>query len=308
MSSRKLFLLALIAVVFLPACDKLNNVREKISSSVGTAPAAKPAAVAAPGARSTAAVPADALVVVNGWVMTKSDFNDKLKALKTAMPEFDLTNKQQNRQILERLVEQRLFVQEAEKRGIDKNKDVVLALDEFRNTLLVQQLAAQIAEGVEASEQEAQDFYNANATLFVKEGEWKVREIVVDNEATAKQIADDLAKGADFAQTAQQKSKGKTAAQGGDLGNLKTFAFPQMANAVLALNIGSVSAAVAGPDGFYIFKLEDKKGGEALKFEEIKDDLKAELSFQKKEKAVVEFLDGLRSKANIQINDKLLEE
>jgi peptidyl-prolyl cis-trans isomerase C len=307
MSSRAFFFVLLAVVLTFPACDKLNNVREKITSSGDKPKAAKVSAPATPAAESVA-VPADALVTVNGWSMTKSDFADKLKALKAAMPEFDITNKQQNRQILDRLVEQRLFVQEAERRGIDKNKDVRLALDEFRNTLLVQQLAAQVAEGVEATDQEVQDFYNANSALFVKEGEWKVREIVVADEAAARQISDEIAKGADFAQTAQQKSKGKTAAQGGDLGALKTFAFPQMANAVLALNVGSVSAAVAGPEGFYIFKLEEKKGGEPLTLDEIKNDLKAELGYQKKEKAVVDFLGTLRAKDAIQINEKLLEE
>lgn len=312
--SLEICFLALL-VCGLASCDKLNILREKITGStskpnpVAAAPqgAATPTPQA-PVVAGTAAQPANVLVSIGTWTMTKEDFQEKLKALKEAVPEYNINDKAQNRQVLDRLVEQRLFVQEAERQRLDDNKDLKMAVEEFRNTLLVQQLAAKVTEGIEATDAEAKDFYDKNTALFVKEGEWKVREIVVADEGAAKQIATEISQGADFAQTAQQKSKGKTAAQGGDLGPLKNFEFPAMANAVLSLNIGSVSAPVQGPEGYYIFKLEEKKGGEPLSFDDVKKDLKAELTFSKKEQVIVNYLNALKEKATIQINEKLLEE
>jgi parvulin-like peptidyl-prolyl isomerase len=186
-----------------------------------------------------------------------------------------------------------------------------VAVEEFRNSFLVQQLMAKLTESVQATDQEVQDYYNKNAAAMVKPGEWKVREIVVADEETAKQIAAALSQGADFAQTAQQKSKGKTAAQGGDLGYLKDpqeFSFPQMIQVVLSLNVGSVSSVVAGPQGFYLFKLDDKKGGEPLKFEDIKSAIKEQVNNDKRIQVVDQYLENLRKSVDIQINEKLLEE
>ena len=297
--SKRLFILLLFVGIFSFDLAFAANVVPAGASAENKTPAAVDAKTS------------DALVTIGAWKMTKEDFQAKLKALKQAMPEYDLSNKQQNRQVLDRLIEQRLFVAEAERQGMDKNKDLQLAVEEFRNTLLVQQLAAKVTEGIESTDAEIQDFYDKNAKLFVKDGEWTVREIMVSEEAAAKQIAAEIAQGGDFAQIAQQKSKGKTAAQGGALGVLKEpkdFSFPEMAKAILAMNVGEVSPVVMGPEGFYLFKLEAKKGGEPMKLDEIKKDLKAELDYGKKEQAVVKYLEGLRNNAAIQINEKLLEE
>ena len=51
------------------------------------------------------------------------------------MKEYDIKNVEQNKLILEELIRQQLIVQAAEQQGIDKNKDIIQAVEEFRRTL-----------------------------------------------------------------------------------------------------------------------------------------------------------------------------
>ena len=123
----------------------------------------------------------------------------------------------------------------------------------------------------------------------------------------AKAILAELLKGADFAETAKQKSKGRTAAEGGDVGEVSLFPFPQMESAVMALEVGGISGVVRGPDGFYIIKVEDKKGGEQMEFEKISQDIVNGLTMMKQQQAIMKHLDELRAKVPVFVNEKLLE-
>jgi len=311
MFSKRFVIIGISMLLSLPACDNLDKIREKISSSVGQkhAPvAASPAAQKA--AEVTSLAPAqdegNDLVQVDGWRLSKEAFDEKINALKQAFPDFNTGDRMAVRQILDRLIEQRLFVAEAERRGLDKDKNFLMAMEEFRNNILLQMVVGKISEGLTVSDQEVEEYYKANVTLFVNDGQWRVREIVVPTEEEANGIATALAQGGDFAQLARDKSQGATAAEGGDLGFLTQFTFPEMASAVLALNVGSVSRPVPGPAGYYIFKLEEKKGGEPMSLELIREPLKEELLRGKQEQAAMAFLEELRKKATININENLL--
>lgn len=312
MFSKRTVVLLIFMSLSLPACDNLDKIREKISSSVGqkqapvtAAPAVQKVAEAVPPAVSSQEE-GNILVQVDGWRLSKEAFDEKLNALKQAFPDFNANDRTAVRQILDRLVEQRLFVAEAERRGLDKDKNFLMAMEEFRNNILLQMVVGKISEDLTVSDQEVGDYYKANVTLFVNDGQWHVREIVVPTEEEANSIAAALAQGGDFAQLAKEKSKGATAAEGGDLGFLSQFTFPEMTSAVLALNVGSVSRPVSGPAGYYIFKLEEKKGGEPMSLETVREPLKAELLRGKQEQAAMAFLEELRKKATININENLL--
>jgi peptidyl-prolyl cis-trans isomerase C len=304
-----------VGLLGLQGCDKLSSTFAALKKDK-TKETAAPVAVKASGeqAQNVAAAPVAAgesknvLAKVGSWVLTKEDFQERLAALKELVPDYNTKDVGQNKLILEELVRQQLLVQDAEGKGLAASKDVVQAVEEFRRTILVREVATKIAQGVSVTEQEAQDYYTQNKSEFVAPGQWRLREIVVDPEQQAKDILVELLKGADFAETAKQKSKGKTASAGGDLGLVSTFEFPQMEKTVVALSVGDVSSVFTGPQGFYIVKLEEKKGGEQKEFEEIKNDIKEGLTMLKQQQAILDYIEQLRQKTPVYVNDKLLEE
>jgi parvulin-like peptidyl-prolyl isomerase len=81
-----------------------------------------------------------------------------------------------------------------------------------------------------------------------------------------------------------------------------------MEDVVKALEVGQISSVFKGPEGFYIVKLEEKKGGEQKKFEDVQNDITIGLTLLKQQQALLNYLEELRKKTDIQINENLLSE
>ena len=305
-----------------------SNVKTKPVSAVqlaqNTAPVQKPVTTPPPAqagekkpvppaalpqeAAQTAPLAGNVLAKVGNWTLTLDDFNERLEALKEVVPDYDATDVEQNKLILEELIRQQLLVQDAENTGISKDKDVLQAVEEFRRTILVREVANRLTKDITVTEEEAKEYYDANKADFTDQAQWRVREIVVDTEEEAKQILVDLYQGADFVEKVKEKSKSNTAWQKGDLGLKTEFDFPKMQKVVESLEVGDVSGVFQGPSGYYIVKLEEKQGGEPQKFEDIKEDIITGLTLLKQQQAILQHLDKLRQQTDIQVNLNLLEE
>ena len=141
--------------------------------------------------------------------------------------------------------------------------------------------------------------YEENISKLKPEQEIKARHILVDTEEEAKDIKAQLAKGADFAALAAEKSKDKNA-EGGDLGYftrgqmLKPFE-----DAAFALDVGQVSDPVKTSFGWHIIEVEDKRDQKLPTFEDVKEPIMGQLVVRKAQTVV----NGLRQKAKIEIVD-----
>ena len=153
---------------------------------------------------------------------------------------------------------------------------------DLRRQLSIQKLLnREVAAKVTITDQDVQDFYNANRNQFnVAEPQYRISQIVITphkdaqirnrknddatNEAEAqrksKMLTDKLDSGADFAQLAMDYSEDmNTAANGGDLGYIPESALnqsdPTLKKTVLALKPGQVSQPIVLKDSIRILKL-----------------------------------------------------
>jgi peptidyl-prolyl cis-trans isomerase C len=253
-------------------------------------------------------LPKNVLAKVGSWSITIDEYKERLVGVKKVMKDFDDKAPGAKEMLLEDIIRQQLLVYEARQQKIDQLQDIQGAVKDFENTLLVQELAGRLTEGIKATEQEARDYYNANPDVFVMPVEKQLREIVLPTEAEAKDVYIQVLQGADFAQTAKDKSKGKTAAQGGDLGFVAKAPLEQMQKETEALKKGEVSRVFNGPDGYYIVKVDDVRGGDKKPFDEIKEDLLKGLTLQKQQKAVLDKMSEVAKKINVKVNADLLKE
>jgi len=246
----------------------------------------------------------DVLAKVGQWSITKSEFQERLQALKDVIPEaYDVNDPENKKFILDELIRQELMVQEAQRRGLDQDPDIQMAVDEFERTLLVRQLADQIVtEAASATEEQARQYYQENQADLT---EWHLREIVLGSEAEAKAVLAEILQGADFAAMARTKSIGASAAKGGDLGYVAELESPQQQQAVLAMNPGDVSSVLSGPAGYSILKLEDKR---IQPFEAVKDEIVAGLTMLNQQQAIMELLEELEGKTSVYRNETFFEE
>ncbi|MBX9924764.1 MAG: peptidyl-prolyl cis-trans isomerase, partial [Hyphomicrobiaceae bacterium] len=118
-----------------------------------------------------------------------------------------------------------------------------------------------------------------------------------DSEDKAKEIADKLGKGGDFAALAKENSKDPGSKDDG--GMLGFFGRGQMVpafeEAVFKLKKGEVSPPVKSQFGFHIIKLEDRREKKLPSFDEVKDRILNSMIQQKAQ----EVANGLRGKAQI---------
>ena len=120
----------------------------------------------------------------------------------------------------------------------------------------------------------------------------------------ASEILVEVLKGdVDFAQMAKTHSISASAQKGGDLGYLTDVPFAEMAAPLLALDVGEESSVFKGPDGFYIIKLEDKKGGETIPFDDIKEKIIENQTLAEQQQAILNHITNLRKGVKIEINE-----
>ena len=213
--------------------------------------------------------------------------------------------------VLDELVKNALLAQEAKRRGLEQDKDVIEVVRRYKQTILAEKLKNDVTKNIYVTDIEVQEFYNKNREALKGLPEFKVREIVVDTEAKAKELSMRLLQGEDFANLAQANSVVESAKKGGDLGFISynpDTKFDKFWAAVGALDAGGVSNPIKGPDGkYYILKLDAKREGEAIPLAKIKDELKKRLEDNKMSEKIEEVVVAAKQKAKVVINPGLLK-
>ncbi|HAJ57681.1 MAG TPA: hypothetical protein DCL35_07975 [Candidatus Omnitrophica bacterium] len=284
--------------IFLLGCDQIQGM---FQTSLATSKSKVSEAPAQPQVQGTV------LARINNDVITLESFDEKIKNLESLSPDIRIDTPDAKKGYLNDLIIQELIVQEAKARGIDKAKDIKDAVDEFKKGAMVRQVIMDETKGVMVQPSEIESFYNQYKKEFAAPEEIKVREIVVSSEATAKEVLISLLQGADFASVAKERSIAPSAGKGGDLGFVHLGdKFENFGKAVAVLDAGQVSPIFKGPDGFYIVKVEEKKGGAVPQLAEVYDQIKNGLLQQKQSERIKELSDKLKRDAKIDIKEDLL--
>lgn len=172
-------------------------------------------------------------------------------------------------------------------------------LRKLMRTSILQEKAA--TSDIEVTEEEMQAHYE---TL---QAEIKASHILVDDEATANELVEQLRNGADFAELAQEHSTGPSGPQGGDLGFFGPGAMvPEFEEAAFALEVDEISDPVQTEYGWHIIKVTDKN--DVASFEEMKDEIRQTLLQQKVDQAKLqEVYENAVEKAEVNVLDESLQ-
>lgn len=301
--------LCCLGISTLTGCDQISNLTSKFQKKETAQPAQTQAPVQTePKTQAAVEKPLakNMLARVGSWTLSMDEFQSRLEALKQVLPDFDPQDPASQALVLEEIIRQQLLVADARNRGLDKDKELRAAVEDFENTLLVREVANQITADISVTDEDAKQYYDDNPELFIGPLELQVSEIVVDDKEKASELLVSILGGADFAQVAKDNSKADSAKNGGDLGFISQAPFEQMQIALAGLDVDGVSSIFKGPKGFYIVKVTGKRGGEPLPYDEIKGDLVAGLTLQKQQEAVLERLNELEETINYEVNDELL--
>lgn len=133
------------------------------------------------------------------------------------------------------------------------------ALDNEKRDLLSNYMVEQITAQT-VTEDAIAAAYSAQYETGTGEMEYNASHILVATEDDAKALITALEGGADFAELAAEKSTGPSGPNGGQLGWFgKGRMVPEFENAVVAMEVGAISAPVQTQFGWHVIKLNDSR-------------------------------------------------
>jgi len=245
--------------------------------------------------RKSAAASASGKVVVNGVTIPQSRIDAMNREL-SSQGQPDTPERKQA--VTEELINREVLAQAAQKRGLDKNPDIVAQMDMARQAVLVRALFEdEVKKNPITDAQLEQQYTQFKASMGTNE--YKVRHILVDKEDDAKAIIAELNKGGDFAKIAKDKSKDPGSKDnGGDLdwGPSARYVKP-FADAVTSMQKGQTTPAPVKTDfGYHVIRLDDVRPLQVPPFSELKDQFRQRAQQQQVQKLVMD----LRSRAKIE--------
>ena len=200
-------------------------------------------------------------------------------------------------QIKEEVIAREIFMQEAQKRGLDATEDYKAQIELARQTILIRELFAEFQKTAAVTDDDVQAEYDK----FVAANggkEYRARHILVETKEQAEAILASLKKGGKFEDIAKKQSKDPgSGANGGDL----DWAAPgnyvkEFSEAMVALKKGEVSAPVQSQFGFHIIRLDDVREAQLPKLEDVKPQIVQQMTQQR----MATFQQELRAKAKVE--------
>ncbi|MGZ3711092.1 MAG: peptidylprolyl isomerase [Bdellovibrionota bacterium] len=178
--------------------------------------------------------------------------------------------------MVENLIAEELFVQEGEKTGLAKDKEFQTALERARRQLLANRyLQKNIMPKI--TDANIRQFFDKNKLRY-NQDEVHAFHVLLKTEDEAKEVYTKAKAGEDFEVLAKKYSKDPTSAQNmGDLGFMTRSRMPpQFSEAAFSMKAGEISQPVKTPFGYHIIKMVEKREGKPVKFEDVKDQVRAD--------------------------------
>ena len=231
---------------------------------------------------------------VNGKAIPKSRVDFMVKS-QTAQGAPD--NEQLRKAILDQVIAWELVVQEADRTGLSKKADIQSQFGIARQQIIFQAYIQDYFKTHPVKDEALRAEYNR---VKVQRGdkEYKARHILVEKDADAKDIIEQLKKGAKFEDLAKQSKDIGSREKGGELDwqPAATYVKP-FGDALARLEKGKTTESpVQTQFGFHVIRLDDVRNAQFPEFDAVKQQITNMLQNQEVERLVKD----LRAKAKVE--------
>ena len=240
-------------------------------------------------------VAAQNLAIVNGKAVPK----ERAEVLKQQVERSGrpVTPELEN-QIKEEVIAREIFMQEAQKRGLEGSADYKAQMELARQTILIRELFVDFQKNNPVTDAEIQAEYDKFVAANAGK-EYKASHILVEKEDEAKAIIAAIKKGGKFEDIAKKQSKDPgSGARGGDLDWASPNSYvAEFTEALVKLEKGKMTQTpVKSQFGWHVIRLDDVREAQLPKLEEVKPQIAQQLQQQK----LAKFQEDLRAKAKVE--------
>ncbi|WP_287983126.1 peptidylprolyl isomerase, partial [Diaphorobacter sp.] len=201
-------------------------------------------------------------------------------------------------QIKEEVIAREIFMQEAQKRGLEGSADYKAQMELARQTILIRELFVDFQKNNAVTDAEIQAEYDKFVAANAGK-EYKASHILVEKEDEAKAIIAAIKKGGKFEDIAKKQSKDPgSGARGGDLDWASPSSYvAEFTEALVKLEKGKMTQTpVKSQFGWHVIRLDDVREAQLPKLEEVKPQIAQQLQQQK----LAKFQEDLRAKAKVE--------
>lgn len=209
--------------------------------------------------------------------------------------------------------EVKVGIEEAKKQGLDL-PDAAISKVITEELMIAKVIEEQVTPKIAVGDEEVKAFFEQRKDLFKVPEQVQASHILIkasetDTPEKKKELlkkAEDVLKEAkapkaDFAELAKKYSEGPSGPNGGDLGFFpRGRMVPAFETSAFSLKSGEVSDIVETQFGYHIIKVFDKKEPKDLSFDEVKNDIRENIKYEKSGASVEELITVLRSTAKIE--------
>ncbi len=255
------------------------------------------------------------LAQVDDVIITVGEFQERINR-QSPYIRARYTSLEQKKEFLDTLIRFEVLAKEANKRGYDKDPEVVRTMKQVMIQKLMKAEFENKIKPEDISEDEMKAFYKKHENEYNKPEEVRASAIILNSKAQADKVAKDAlgAKGSTnkgFRDLVSQHSDDEdTKIRGGDLRYFNRQS-PDVPKPVIDAAFGLAKTGdVAGPisaDGkFYVIKQTGKRKALSKGFDEVKRQIQNRIYRNKRTKSQKDFIGNLKKNAKIKIHDDQL--
>ena len=186
-------------------------------------------------------------------------------------------------QIKDEVINREIFMQEAQKRGIDGSDGYKTQMELARQAIMIRELFSDYQKKNPVTDSDIKAEYEKFAAANGGK-EYRASHILVESEDLAKKLTADIKKGGKFADIAKKNSKDPgSGANGGDLdwANASSYV-AEFSQALVKLEKGKITdAPVKTQFGYHIIRLDDTRQAQLPPVDQVKPQIAQQLSQQK---------------------------
>ncbi len=237
------------------------------------------------------------LAIVNGKPVPSSRVDELVKQVTAQQPGRPVTPDMQA-QIKEEVINREVFMQEAQKVGLDGSDEYKNQMEQARQVVLIRALFSDFQKKNPVTDADIKAEYDKFAAANGGK-EYRARHILVEKEAEAVKLIADLKKGAKFDDLAKKNSKDPgSGAKGGDLDWAAAGSYvKEFSEAMTQLAKGKFTdTPVKSQFGYHIIRVDDIREAALPPMDQVKPQISQQLQQQK----LQAYQKGLRDKAKVE--------
>ena len=223
------------------------------------------------------------LAVVGTIAITDADVTQAIMGARAE----SFNNPQGRAAVLEKLIEQALFLTDARKNMMEYDPVFKKQLQNVKDELLTQFAVSKAIDRVTVSEADITKFFDENPDQFQGQETVSASHILVDSEEQANELMAKIQSGETaFEDCAKECSSCPSGQNGGNLGEFGHGQMvPEFDEACFSMEVGELRGPVKTQFGYHIIRLDSKKAAEPLKLADVHDAIREHLLTEKRRQA-----------------------